>query len=173
MSINLKYAHLEREFRWLLKAPVDFGTPEKVMEIHDRYLEGTNLRLREIHEVGMEPLFKLGQKLRMDGRSASSIACTSMYLVKEEFELLSRLPAKLLSKSRSKYTFGDLIYSVDIFLGPLKSLVLLEVDVGEESIAKPVIAFDEAIDVTNDDRFTGGQLSCLSAEELKDLLSEF
>ena len=46
-TINLKYAHIEREFRWLQRKPVDFGVPEKVMEIHDKYIDGTNLRLRK------------------------------------------------------------------------------------------------------------------------------
>ena len=46
-TINLKYAHIEREFRWLLRKPVDFGVPEMVMEIHDKYIDETNPRLRK------------------------------------------------------------------------------------------------------------------------------
>ena len=173
MSINMKYAHLENEFRWLIKGSVDFGEPEKFMEIQDRYIERTNLRLREIHEARMEPLSKLGQKIRVDGLTAKSIACTSLYIEKEEFEILSALPARVLRKSRTKYSSDKLVYSVDTFRDQLEPLVLVEVDIGDASSVKPKIPFDQAIDVTEDNRFTGGQLAKMSSEQLHELLSDF
>ena len=46
MTVSLKYAVVERERRYLV-ARVPDGV-EQVVEIVDRYVEGTRLRLREV-----------------------------------------------------------------------------------------------------------------------------
>ena len=60
MTVSLKYARVERERRWLLgSTPGLSGSP---MEITDRYVLGTRLRLREV-VVGESVVRKLGHKV--------------------------------------------------------------------------------------------------------------
>ena len=50
MTVSLKYARVERERRWLLASAPELGSGP--MDITDRYLVGTRLRLREVTEGG-------------------------------------------------------------------------------------------------------------------------
>jgi hypothetical protein len=56
-----RYARVEREHRWVLSGLA----PEAVRSalIHDRYIDGTTLRLRRVERDGVV-VFKLGQKVR-------------------------------------------------------------------------------------------------------------
>lgn len=63
-----RYAHPEREQRWLLDA-VPHGSTRSA-EIHDWYITGTRLRLRRV-EDGNALLFKLAQKVRADRHDPS------------------------------------------------------------------------------------------------------
>ena len=47
---NLKYAYIERERRWLLAAVPDLPDDARRLEITDRYITGTRLRLRQVTE---------------------------------------------------------------------------------------------------------------------------
>jgi hypothetical protein len=75
---SLKYAHVERERRWLLATVPELppGAPRRT--IVDRYVRGTRLRLREVTE-GVTVTRKLGQKVRL-GDGAAEIAHTTLYL---------------------------------------------------------------------------------------------
>lgn len=76
MTVSLKYARVERERRWLLgSTPELSGSP---MEITDRYVLGTRLRLREA-AVGEPVVHKLGHQVRL-GSDPAEVACTSFYL---------------------------------------------------------------------------------------------
>src|SRR6188472_3542799 len=63
--VNLKYAVVERERRWLLTIMPDDLVGEMVL-IRDRYLTGTRLRLREITDEEGSRVLKLGHKVRLD-----------------------------------------------------------------------------------------------------------
>ena len=90
MTVPLKYAHVERERRWLLATLPDLsGVP---MTITDQYLVGTRLRLREVVE-GEAVVRKLGHKVRLDA-DAGEVACTNFYLDDAEWAVLSGLPAQ-------------------------------------------------------------------------------
>jgi hypothetical protein len=94
---SLKYAHVEREQRYLLDALPDLSGA-RVLRITDRYLDGTRLRLRLVEEDGHPPLHKLGQKIRLD--RVSTNAHTTMYLSAEEYGGLAHLPGRVLRKTR-------------------------------------------------------------------------
>lgn len=129
-SAVLKYAHLERERRFLLPKQTFCITAARTLFIQDRYLVGSTLRLRRVEEIGQTPLFKLGQKTRLNSNSPSVIAHTTMYLTEAEFETLSTLPAKTLEKTRLLLPFGEMTLAIDEFSGQLAGLTLAEVDLG-------------------------------------------
>src|SRR3954451_22937395 len=118
-----RYAHLEREQRWIAGGVPSGSTP--VATIVDRYIRGTRLRLRR-SESGAGTLFKLGQKVRDDPDSPVTVRLTNMYLSEIEYRALLVLPAAELSKTRTHMHWNDHVIAVDQFHGRLNGLVLSE-----------------------------------------------
>jgi CYTH domain-containing protein len=160
-----RYAQVERELRWLLThVPAEAHDP---VEIVDRYIEGSRLRLRRV-DSGRRSILKLGQKVRRDD-SPEIVMMTNVYLDESEFTVLSKLPARELRKRRWHLHASGRRFAVDEFHGPLTGLVLAETELG---LADPVIGLPDfaAMDVTHDDRFSGGQLATARPDEVVELL---
>jgi CYTH domain-containing protein len=165
-----KYARVERERRFLLaRFPVD-AKSIRVRRITDRYIDGTNLRLREQSDDGSPTIFKLTQKVPARDSGAQQGLITTMYLSQDEFLVLARLPARQLTKIRySVPPFG-----IDVFEGALVGLVLAEAefDSAEDAAKLTLPSFIHA-EVSADDRFTGGRLVGASRQELQDWLRDY
>ena len=166
---STKYARRERERRFVLKrSPA--GPCIRRAEISDLYITGSRLRLRQTQETmsgGRAVIYKLTQKLdHPDGRPG---LMTTLYLNKAEHDLLRALPGIELKKSR--YSVPPL--GVDVFTGELSGLMMAEI---EFDTAEDEARFQEpseaAAEVTQDRRFTGGQLANMKRSELLDLLQE-
>lgn len=177
-----KYAQLEHECRYLLAAAPP--RPDRdARTIRDRYLRGTRLRLREV--TGASGVSrKLGHKIRLDGTGPGRIAHTSLYLDEAEFALLATLPADELTKTRTLLPATTLagaesLVAIDVFSGRLAGLVLAELDLAEldlaelDAIGPSVLPFDPVVEVSSDERFTGGALAGTSSAQLARLLAEF
>lgn len=169
----MKYAHVERERRYLFLGGVAGIIPMRKLFIQDRYLPESTLRLRRIEEEGESVVFKLGQKIRIGRDHPLKVAHTTMYITEIEFNSFLALPAKLLVKQRSIFPLGKLHFSVDVFAGELTGLSLAEVDLGAESTTHEILPFKKMIEVTGDERFTGGKLAETSSEELLLMLTEY
>lgn len=170
----MNYAHVEREQRFLLAAiPAQLDiVPAK--GLHDRYLCGTQLRLRVVEESGRDPVLKLGQKIRVGGEtSPMAVAHTTMYLDRADYEALLVLPAAELHKTRRVIPVGAMTLAVDEFHGDLEGLVLAEVDLGEHAAPISELPVSYLAEVTGDERFTGGMLAVTRSDALSNLLSEF
>ena len=150
----MKYAHRETERRFLVRSVPEGVTG--VSEIVDRYVEGTRLRLREVMLDGVVTR-KLGHKVRL-GDGPAVVAHTSLYLDDAEWEVLSRLPCRVLTKRRHHVSRDGVEVAVDEF--PDGSLVA-EIDGGEERPADPPAWLDVVREVTDDEAFTGGGRAAL------------
>lgn len=162
-----RYARPERERRFLVHGrPTGLRDPRR---IHDRYLDGTRLRLRQV-VVGSESVFKLTQKVRSDETDPGAVALTNMYLTSDEHERLSGLPGSLLTKTRHVCPSDPDTFVLDEFHGHLTGLRLLEVEVPDLTgdLALPSWAGPE---VTHDDRFSGGYLAQADARQAAELLA--
>ena len=165
-----KHARVEWERRFVI---ADFPLEANVIRVRritDRYITGTNLRLREMTESEREPVFKLTQKVPEQSSGARQELITSIYLTQQEFRLLAQLPAGTLTKTRhSVPPFG-----IDVFEGELSGLVLAEAEfdsaVEASKLAIPPYVVHE---VTNDRRFSGGSLVSASRTELLNWLAEY
>jgi CYTH domain-containing protein len=162
-----KYAVRERERRFLLR-----GVPEGLaaaIEISDTYLPGTRLRLRRTVEPDGTVTLKLGQKLREQG--SRSILHTSLYLDEAEWRVLGAMDGRPLQKDRHRLLHEGPTVSIDVFGGPLAGLVLAEVDLGGRDDAPDLWArlveagLDVIAEVTDDERYTGGELSASGAPD--------
>jgi CYTH domain-containing protein len=162
-----KYARPELERRFLLDAVPD-GLVLKGW-IEDRYVDGTRLRLRRVTSADGSVVHKLGQKVRVAPDDPSVIWLTTFYLDEAEHDLLSALPGRPLVKDRFDWPGTSCV--VDVFAGPLAGLVLAEVErtdgVALEAVDPPPGTVRE---VSHDDRFAGGSLAGLTADEVADLL---
>jgi CYTH domain-containing protein len=167
---ELKYAIVERERRFLLAGPL--AEPSiRVVAITDHYLTGTRLRLRRSStatDQGEEVVYKLTQKIPAPGGGPGLI--TTIYLNKEEHQILAVLPAAVLNKTRhSVPPFG-----IDVFGGALNGLYIAEVEFSsdEEMSAFLPVPFLIA-DVTGDSRFTGGHLVTVTRHDLAQALADY
>ena len=154
MSVSLKYAVVERERRFLLSR-LPAGPPALVRQITDRYLSGTRLRLREVTDADGRITRKLGHKVRMSDGPAE-VACTSCYLDDDEWDLLARLPGRVLRKTRHVYVRDGLTIAVDVLEN---GTVLAEIDDGDDAPCKVPDWLDVIADVSSDERWTGASLA--------------
>lgn len=156
--IPTTYARLEDEQRFVVAALP--AAAAAFVDIEDRYLANTRLRLRRVIDGGATT-YKLGHKIRLDEHRCSAVLHTTCYLDATEFALLLELPGATLTKRR--WRLGTL--AVDVFGGPLTGLVLLE---GQRPVGTP----DGAVEVTDDERFCGGSLAALGPDDATALLRE-
>ncbi|HEX8557605.1 MAG TPA: hypothetical protein VF668_05860 [Pyrinomonadaceae bacterium] len=165
-----KYARVERERRYLLRGlPPGLEPHAPHAQITDNYVTGTRLRLRKHRWVPTgEWTLKLTQKHAPAPPDFSRTLITSIYLNEYEYEVFSVFEGDELRKNRYPYEREGRLYSVDVFLGPLRGLVLAETDfdTDEEMDAFTAPPF-AGLDVSRDPLFTGGRLVGLTAEELR------
>jgi CYTH domain-containing protein len=165
-----KYAHVERERRYLLQdLPEGLNRADHHLQITDNYLTGTRLRLRKVRDPKTNKwIVKFTQKFAPDAKDLSRTIITNTYLNATEAEMLAVFEANEIRKNRYAFEFEGRQFSVDMFLGDLFGLVLAEVsfetDEELDSFAKPPWA---VADVTNVEVFTGGRLSELTFEDIR------
>src|SRR5215203_6031024 len=168
-----RYARVERERRYLLRElPPGLKLSDPHTQITDNYVTGTRLRLRKVRAPETnEWVLKLTQKQTPAPPDFSRTLITNMYLSPYEYEVLSVFEGNELRKNRYPYEHGGRVYSVDVFLGPLRGLVLAETDFDDdaEMDAFPTPSFAH-LDVTRDELFTGARLVELTAEEVRGAL---
>ena len=165
-----KYARVEIERRFLLAGVPEGADVLAVHEIHDRYLDGTRLRLRRMAHVGGDVQLKLTQKLPEPDGGARQGALTTLYLSEAEHAAVARLPAAELRKSRLSVA----PYGVDVFHGELEGLHLAEAEFAtmQDAAALVPAAYCRA-EVTSDRRFTGGELARASGEQVRAWAREY
>lgn len=157
MAISLKYAHVERERRFLPS-----GVPEGISstrQVVDRYIDGTRLRLREVTENGATTR-KLSQKIRLSS-GPQEIACTNFYLDEAEWEVLAQLPARILRKTRHLVDRDGIRVAVDVFKD---GTIVAELDDGKNPSELVPDWLSVLEDVSDDEEWTGSRL----AERLKE-----
>lgn len=170
MESTHKYARIEWERRFLVGRFPDSAAVARIRQIKDLYIDGTGLRLREQSESGRPTVFKLTQKIPASTRGAQQGLITNIYVAAEEFRVLGQLPGKRLSKTR--YSVPPL--GIDVFEGELQGLCLAEAEFesAPEADALRIPSFLLA-EVTNDKRFTGGELVRGSRGEIQTWLAEY
>jgi CYTH domain-containing protein len=165
-----KYAHIEKERRFLLaKLPDDLDQTAYQL-IEDVYITGTRLRLRRMSSPdGETRALKLGQKFNELGRAAHETTMTNFYLNEAEYEVLRALPGLKLMKRRYAYVWHGRRYAIDQFLDHLIGLLLAEIEAEseEELMVLPVPEF-AMCEVTAVPFFTGGNLVTITEERLRE-----
>jgi CYTH domain-containing protein len=165
-----KYAHIERERRYLLAdLPEGMTRADHHLQITDNYLTGTRLRIRKVRDPRTNKwVVKFTQKFAPESNDLSRTVITNLYLNATEAETLSIFAANEIRKNRYYHEFEGRRYSIDMFIGDLFGLVLAETscetDEELERLAMPSFAL---ADVTNMELFSGGKLSELKYEDVR------
>ncbi len=155
-----KYAHIERERRWLVDRdarPSLASLPSTLIE--DRYIIGTRLRLRRMSASESDAVsLKLTKKYEADDPLARPIVTS--YLSPEEYDVFAALPAMTLTKRRFKLADAGLEFSVDQFSGALAGLELAEIECADDAVLRALRTPDWAVrEVSHDPRYQGGSLA--------------
>lgn len=165
-----RYARVERERRYLLQDLPEGLTPaDPHVQITDNYITGTRLRIRKVRDPQTNKwVVKFTQKFAPNPSDYSRTIITNIYLNALEAESLSMFDANEIRKNRYKFQYEGREFAVDMFLGDLFGLVLAEVSFetdGElDNFARPAFAI---ADVTNHELFTGGRLSQITFEDIR------
>jgi CYTH domain-containing protein len=169
-----KYARVERERRFLLREmPEPLTRASEHVQIWDNYITGTRLRLRKIRTPQTKKwTLKLTQKFAPAPPDFSRTVITNTYLSAYEYEVLSVFEGNEIRKNRYPFEYEGRRYSIDVFLGALWGLILAETEfeTDEEMQAFTPPPF-VAMEVTNDETFTGGRLVDLTMDDLRAELS--
>lgn len=176
MEVNkMKYARIERERRFLLRALPDGLAARPFTHITDHYLPHTHLRLRRMtDETGAVVALKLTQKFGETAVPAQHTTITNIYLTETEYQLLAQLGGNLLIKRRYRYPNGEHTFSIDVFDGPLNGLILAEIEAQTDEQLQAVPLPDWAVaEVTDVVFFTGGNLVVLTPGQLWAELAEY
>jgi CYTH domain-containing protein len=165
-----RYVRVERQRRYLLRGlPEGVSPRDEHAQITDNYITNTRLRLRKSRWVPTgEWSLKLTQKQTPDPPDFSRALITTLYLDRAEYEVLSVFEANELRKNRYYLRHEGRLYSVNVYLGDLRGLVLAETDFDDdaEMDAFPIPSFAH-LDVTRDELFTGARLVELTAEDIR------
>lgn len=165
-----KYARVERERRYLLQdLPEGMTRADPHVQITDNYITGTRLRIRKVRDPKTNKwTVKFTQKFAPVPTDFSRTIITNIYLNALEAETLSVFEANEIRKNRYPFQWNGHSFSIDMFLGDLFGLVMAEVgfetDEELDNFPKPPFAI---ADVTNNEVFTGGSLSQVTFEDIR------
>lgn len=158
MVVSLKYAVVERERRFLL-ASLPEGVEES-LDLTDRYVSRTRLRLREVRHADGTVVRKLGQKVRLT-EGPAEVACTNLYLDEEEWAALATLDGTTVHKRRHLVVRDGLRVAVDEHDD---GTLVAEIDDRDGPVAAVPAWLDVVRDVSDDEAFTGAALARSSAD---------
>jgi len=154
-----KYAHIERERRWLVdpdRRPSLDGLPHILIE--DLYIDETRLRLRRMTDDNGTITCKLTKKYEAADPTARAIV--TPYLTEGEYSIFAGLPGRRISKRRYAIECDGRRFSLDRFGAALAPLELLEIEwldsAGLHAIAAPEWTRRE---VSHDPAYQGGALA--------------
>lgn len=175
VSVASKYARVERERRFLLnEMPEGLTRASEHVQIWDNYITNTRLRLRKIRLLPSgQYIAKLTQKYMPEPPDSSHTLITNTYLSAAEYEVLSIFEGNEIRKNRYPYEHEGRKYAIDVFVGPLWGLILAETDFAtdEEMVAFTPPAF-VALEVTNDEMFTGGKLVDWTTNDVREWIKK-
>ena len=163
------YARIEYERRFLVAPDSGWraGLKPYTKPLVDRYLSCGRLRLRRLEDSDTGRVaFKLTKKYESDSMFARPVVST--WLSELEFESLCQLDGFGLSKTRHYHEWNGVVFSIDVFEGELRGLILCETEEAGSIDELRAVRFPDYArwEVTEDEFFTGGRLCRSSRDEL-------
>ena len=170
-----KYSRVEYERRFFVRPESDWrgALGAGGRSIDDKYLRGTRLRVRVVHDLASgDRTIKLTKKA--ESPSPFHRTLSRILLTPAEHRLLDRLDGDRLTKVRRHCVHAGHRYAVDEFGGELAGLVLCEVEAGGlgELMRASAPPFADR-EVTQDPFFDGVNLARTRRTELLAKIASF
>ncbi|HYV07071.1 MAG TPA: hypothetical protein VFB82_20915 [Blastocatellia bacterium] len=163
-----KYTRVEYERRFLVLPDSNWkGAVESYSKTYqDKYIRDSRLRLRILTDSDTgRRIFKLNRK--SESPSPYYRTVSRILLSPSEYELLERLEGYRLNKTRYYHYWHGRVFSIDVFEGELRGLVLCETEEEElESLMSAEPPSYTRCEVTEDPFFDGGNLSRTTRADL-------
>lgn len=168
---------LEREYTFLMTTlPSDLADfPSKIIE--DNYIPASSdhpkIRIRRNGDkLVITKKYPANSANEQDGDSSRMVEHT-IELSTEEYDALNQLQGKKFKKRRFAYKYGEYLAEVDVYLGGLSGLVVVDFEFdSEESMAQFQKPDFVGADVTQDPLIAGGVLCGKSYGDIADALLE-
>ena len=159
------YFRIERERRFLVDTFPQFVDPEAYERLVDRYIEGTELRLRTIESPeGAFTQVKLGQKRAnpIDPENPRHRQMTTFYLRPEDSRVLATLPARVSVKRRYAISEQGRTFALDVYEQPHARIGLMIAEVecdSDEDLDRIQCPSWSAREITEDSAYSGAYIS--------------
>ncbi len=171
---NPENSSIELELTFLasrIPSEVQGVTPHHLLDIYipEDLTAHSRLRIRQDNNH-----YEITKKLPIIANDASVQVEHTIHLDNNEFLALSRVSNKIIEKDRYKVVIDGHVAEVDVFMGALRGLVLIDFEF-ENSASK--LAFSPPgvclAEVTHEDFIAGGNLAGRTYTEIKDELAKF
>lgn len=164
---------LEPERTYLIKELPEKVARLKPVEIQDVYfpLEAAHptLRLRKRGER-----YEMTKKTCLHGLDSSEQQEDTIKLTAAEFNALANAPGKQLSKHRYTYRVGNVTVDIDVFLGDLTGLVLVDFEFASVADKNSFVPPDWCLaEVTQDAAIAGGKLAGKRYQDIAETLTKY
>lgn len=164
---------LELERTYLVKKMPGKVTGIKPVEIKDIYFPPEDshpvLRLRKRGER-----YEMTKKTCLHGSDSSEQQEDTIKLTAAEFNALANAPGKQLSKQRYTYHEGNVTVDIDVFLGDLTGLVLVDFEFASVADKNSFVPPDWCLaEVTQDAAIAGGKLAGKHYAEIEDVIAKY
>lgn len=167
-------ARLYRRRRFLLaELPAGFSVADAHSQITDNHLTGTRLYLRRVRvPQTRERFWKLMQEWSPAPTDPARTLVAEMYLDEREYETLSVFEGNEIRKNLYPFEHEGRLYTIEIFLGPLRGLALAETlfETDEELDAFKPPGFAH-VEITREEIFNSARLVERTFEEIRQELA--
>lgn len=151
-----KYAHTERERKFLLQNAGNLVSGLPYKQIADHYIKNTSLRFRKVAD-GESVVWKLTKKAQSINGKAQ---ITTIYLTEGEYSLLNVFDAVLVEKTRYIKVYDNVVIGIDKYSKGNDELWLAEVEFNtNEEMSSFTLPFDYLEEVTDDINYNGFALA--------------
>lgn len=148
-----RYARVERERRFLLRALPPAVDPDGFERLEDLFVAGTHVRLRLVFAPdGRFLVAKLGQKVpAAEGPDDPRLRdMTTIYLPRDEAAVFATLPGLRATKRRYQLREQGLTFCIDVWEAPITEVIVAEVEADStaalEAVVRPTWALREVTD---------------------------
>lgn len=151
------------------KLPEPLSSASRHLQILDRYIEGTRMRLLQMRDPYSNERTHILQK-RIEPSSGAESRSAEIHLNDYEYSLFAQHGGPEIRKNRYYHEFDLVTYAFDVYLGQLKGLTLAQVDFITDDAAYDLTPPPfSVIEVTNEPFFSGEHLA---EKDFADVASE-
>lgn len=156
----MKYGKYEFERTFLLEKDCLEGKKiDSIKQIKDKYIDGTNLRLRKVIENN-HTTYKLTQKEKLNPVKPGVLKINTLYLSKVEFDKINVLKGIEIKKERHLLIFDHIRIGIDRILLKGKSIFIAEVEFEtEQEMNTFKMPLPNIMEITEELRYSGYEIA--------------